>query len=346
MALTRTEALRQVVELLEEISAKLNRSHTVTVGQRTVIIDITGIITELKLILLELEAQSNTLTDIEGKDFATETTLALLEGKDFATQTTLVALLTAFNNEDFAQESGGNLDALASIDFFLSGDTTDGGDLLNELQSIDQNWNLLSVNNITLAAILTAVLNNATSGRQDDAQDSFDLMVTDLDDMANRMNLLLRQFEQQWSRTYTCTVAGTLILTFSVPVNDTFRDTSFSFGAAVSAGRVLTIVRARSGGSIIDIWEGGHTIPTLALKPVPNQGASGISKLPAQNGFMANATETLVVTIAGLTAVLPDIITVRLIADKRNITNMATPVVSGTGTFTAGAEIRTVVTRF
>lgn len=49
-----------------------------------------------------------------------------------------------------------------------------------ELESIDQNWNLLSVNQLNLGAILAAVLNNATSGRQTTAQTSFDAMVVDL----------------------------------------------------------------------------------------------------------------------------------------------------------------------
>lgn len=40
-------------------------------------------------------------------------------------------------------------------------------EILDELVSIDANWNIGGVNNVALAAILVAVLNNATSGRQD-----------------------------------------------------------------------------------------------------------------------------------------------------------------------------------
>jgi len=346
VALTHTEALRQLIEKLEEISVKIGRSRTVSVGQRTVSLDITPMVDELKKILSELESQSTLLTSISAEDFSTETTLALLEAKDFATQATLSLL----EGKDFATQVtlaaiASDIALLEAKDFFLSGDTTDGGDLLNELQSIDQNWNLLSVNNVALLALV-----DFQEDTRDNTQEIEDLLVgidEDTNDTANRIALLLGRFEQQWSRTYTCTVAGSLILTFPVPASDTFRNTSFSFGAAFTSGRTITIVRTRSGASVVDIWEGGHVLPTLALKPIPNQGASSISKLPAQgSGFSANATENVVVSILGLTAVLPDVVTVRLIADKLNVTNMVTPVVSGSGTFTTGAEIRTVVTRF
>jgi len=52
-------------------------------------------------------------------------------------------------------------------------------DITNELSSIDANWNLLSLNQLNLAAILVAVLNNSTSSKQDD-------MITELREQSNR----------------------------------------------------------------------------------------------------------------------------------------------------------------
>jgi len=154
VALTHTEALRQLLEKMDEILAKEGSTRLVSTGPHQVRINLQGLIDKMQQVLDELESQSTTLTSIDNKDFATQTTLALVEGKDFSTQTTLEAARVLLNT-------------ISNIDFFLSGDTTDGGDLLNELQSIDQNWNILSLNQLNLAAILAAVLNNSTSGRQD-----------------------------------------------------------------------------------------------------------------------------------------------------------------------------------
>jgi len=69
---------------------------------------------------------------------------------------------------------------LAALEVLATTAATARSDINSELDSIDANWNLLSLNQLNLAAILVAVLNNATSGRQDIAQTSFDAMVVDL----------------------------------------------------------------------------------------------------------------------------------------------------------------------
>jgi len=345
VALTRTEALRQVIEQLKEISAKVGPSRLVSGTRTTQVVNLSGVISTLEKLLAELVLQTTRLTSIDGKDFSTESTLSSLEGKDFATQTTLASIAGI----DFANESGGNLDdiltrltTLTNIDYFLSGDTTDGGDLLNELESVDQNWNLLSVNQLNLAAILAAVINNATSGRQDTAQTSFDSMVTDLTDAANRLSILIGKFEQKWSRTYTCTIAGSLVLTFTVPASDYWNKISFGFFPIIAANRIVSVVRGDAGGGRIIPLDGITTLTTLVNRMIPNTGASS-ARAPLDR-WQGNATETYVLTIS--TPAIGDVIVIEMVADKLNATNMVTPAVAGTGTFTTGVEVRSVVTRF
>ncbi len=346
MAVTREEALRQLVGALEEISAKLNRSHTVSVGARQVIIDITGIISELKLILTELQSQSTTLSSIDGKDFATQTTLSLVEGKDFATETTLLTRATQATLaavETLVTTTNSLLTTIDTVlDVIKTNTDPDDGTMTVHLNSIDDNigglFGLLATN----IAILAAVINNATSGRQDTAQVSFDAMVIDTDDTANRLAILIGQFEQKWSRTYTCTAAGSLTLTFSVPASDYWRKISFGFFPIIAANRIASVVRGDAGGGRIIPLDGITTLTTLVNRMIPNTGAS--SARAPMDRWQANATETYVLTIS--TPAIGDIIVIEMVADKLNATNIATPVVGGTGTFTTGAEVRSVVTRF
>lgn len=202
MALTRTEALRQLLEQLEEISAKLNRSRVVSSGSRQVIVDLNGVIAKLQELLSELESQTAVLATIKtdtasisAEDFSTEATLSSLlteatfTAEDFASQTTL-ALLAGI---DFANESGGNLSTIAAIDYFLA-NGTDAADLLSELQSIDQNWNLLSVNNVALLALV-----DFQEDTRDNTQEIEDLLGTNPADTANRTLLIKELMDRgQW----------------------------------------------------------------------------------------------------------------------------------------------------
>ena len=173
MAITREEAFRQVIKQLKEISANIGRGGGVVVGSRQQSVNLSSVTTALNNVLAQLVTLNLQFADVTGNN-PTEW-LEEIEARVDGVEPLLVTIDSDTSNIRITNGAiqtlitAGNVDLaamevdLAAIevlltsldgkDYFLSGDTTDGGDLLNELQSIDQNWNLLSVNNLALLAI-------------------------------------------------------------------------------------------------------------------------------------------------------------------------------------------------
>lgn len=136
-------------------------------------------------------------------------------------------------------------------------------DINAELDSIDDNWNLLSTNQVNLAAILVAVLNNATSGRQDTSQTSFDTMLTDNDlmiadlDAIRLSNITINtsldaiESDVDQIRISTSNIAASVIATGSSHTLNWFYD--FTVGAA-GAGSFIITLTIPTGQKLTNAW--------------------------------------------------------------------------------------------
>lgn len=322
MAITREEGLRQLIKLLKEISAKVGRGGGVVVGSRQASVNLSSVTTALNNVLAELQSQTTLLattggdtitqllTSLETISISMNSNLIDLEGLlaetggDNITEllTSIETVVISLNSQLIAVNS--ELDAHTAIDYFLSGDTTDGGDLLNELQSIDQNWNILSLNQLNLAAILAAVLNNATSGRQNTAQTSFDAMVIDLAEIEaaveNSERLPMEEGSDLVTHSAVITGAGAMSASGTL---DRYTENAVpsglpSFEVTVPASEEFQLVFAtltlssQGGGGVLcdlDILTAAGTVVTNS--PLISQSLSGGSQNTTQE--FSNATDAI-----------------------------------------------------
>lgn len=283
--------------------------------------------------------------------------LAAIESDTGPMQVDIAAIEVLLTTIDSVLDSmNSKLNTIDSIDYFLSGDTTDGGDLLNELQSIDQNWNILSVNQLNLAAILTAVLNNATSGRQDTMNTHLAAIETDTGEIAVDTAALevlsivntkqITNHTWDFEVTETCSAAGTLIYAFQAASGDVFENFWMTYSVSAASGTMATILVTHTdagGGRVlrrIDLQAGYSKTATVLIhlpneKPNANQGhfdgrAVGV-RIPFPNKIFITFT----------TPAINDIIQINCGAITKTA---STPgdVKSGTGTFTQSAAVNDI----
>ncbi len=203
-----------------------------------------------------LEAQGSTqITSLAAIDANTNTLEALLALEGGLTIANLLASIKA-NTIDIE-------DRVDGLEGQNSTMITNQGTMESDLESIDANWNLLSLNQLNLAAILVAVQNNATSGRQDTAQTSFDTMLTDNDaiitDLAAIEVLLgtidtsLNNIESDADqiRISVGNLAATAIATGSSHTLNWFYD--FTVGAA-GAGTFTVTLTVPTGQKLTNAW--------------------------------------------------------------------------------------------
>lgn len=168
MATTREEFFRVLKEIRDTISAQ---KHAVVISKGG---STAGIQTTL----------SSILTSVDGLEGFTDGLEALLTTLDAVVDSLLTNSNLLVSDVDEIRISNGVIqlavDGLESLLTQIENNTdgiesrldtvnTNLGTMETDLESIDDNWNLLSLNQLNLAAILVAVLNNATSGRQDTA---------------------------------------------------------------------------------------------------------------------------------------------------------------------------------
>ncbi len=166
--------LTELNRTLKRILAKTGSPTLVMHRTKSVRLDLNSTNSRLSNILTELQTQGDVLDTIDVDTGGIKTDTALMVTDLAAIEVLLTTLNTLTTTIDSVlDEMNTKLTTIQNIDYFL-GNGEDAEDLLSELMSIDQNWNLLSVNQLNLAAILAAVLNNATSGRQDTAQTTLD----------------------------------------------------------------------------------------------------------------------------------------------------------------------------
>lgn len=124
-------------------------------------------------------------------------------------------------------------------------------EILTELESIDANWNLLSVNQLNLAAILTAVLNNATSGNQttiighvDGIEGKIDTVNTNLGDIKTDLDDVKADIQDLIpAETYASDLAlssGVLTATDVVASGDVVELTSINIVTDDETARIIT----------------------------------------------------------------------------------------------------------
>lgn len=140
----------------------------------------------------------------------------------------------------------------------------DTKDLQSELESIDDNWNILSVNNVALlaadvalAAILVAVLNNATSGRQDTMNNHLDQIQDDTTDHLSEAILSGGVRTSGASDTLIMTTSD-LTKVWSIGATDIVRCIVITMTGEVTASRDV-VVNVRIGGS------SSHKLTTITI---------------------------------------------------------------------------------
>jgi len=267
--------------------------------------------------------------------------------------TTLNSLITTIDSVLDSMNS--KLDTIDSIDYFL-GNSTDAADLLSELQSIDANWNLLSVNQVAMAAVAVNTANNATTGKQDTAQTSFDTMLTDNDAMITDLaaiEVLLTTIAKQvtnhdWDFQVieTCSAAGTLIYAFQPADGDVFTDFWMMYTVAAGSGTIATIIvnHTNEGGGVklreLDTRASYSKTSAVEIhipteRPSTSQGFADGRVMGIRVPFNHK------VFITFTTPAIGDVITIRCGA-KTKTTSTPGDVKSGTGTFTQTGAVNDI----
>jgi len=221
-----------------------------------------------------------------------------------------------------------------------------------ELDSIDDNWNLLSTNQLNLAAILAAVLNNSTSGRQDTAQTSFDTMLTDNDAIitdlaAIEVTLAALEVLQtalvagtnthslNWHLDFVVDGggAGTVIIELIVPAGQKLWDVWVSCRMSIQTStETVTIQHVVSSDNRVKRQIGTGTFSdTTTIFHWPRESAND-----APTEFNMAAGEALLFTFSSLTAA--DRFLLQVGGDLRDSTAFAASTKTGTATITINQE--------
>ena len=339
MAVTREEALRQLIKILKEISVNIGRGGLAVIGRSSQSVNLSSVTTALNNVLAQLILMLTQLTSINSRLIHTDGTInatmlaridSRVDGLEARADTTNINLsnirtATEASQVDLAaiealtitidsvlDSMNSKLDTIDSIDYFLSGDTTDGGDLLNELQSIDANWNLLSVNNLALLSIESK-----------------------LDDIENEVDAIEESMSRNtWDfrATYTCTANGTLIVSLTVPSDQRLRDWWVSVLIVGGSGPWNVLVSHENTnapqGSMLDY------IPTVSVAT-----GNRVHTFDAQDASKpVPAGHKIVITIlTSLTTTTPDVVTIAAGGEARNENDM-TVAITGTGTFTESRD--------
>lgn len=318
MAITREEALRQLIKQLKEISAKIGRGSLAVVGKSSQSVNLSSVTTALNSILAELITQRGILGTIDtdtgtiaAVDFSTETTLLTR-----ATQATLVDVETLI--------TASNVD-LAAIEALLITNETANTAINAELDSIDANWNILSVNNIALLAI---------------ADFTEDIADINRDIRTDIRTLLAGNAERTWelSANYTCTANGSLIVTITIPSGQKL--TNFWWMLVITGGSgpwQVDIEHQNSSGNRQRVLHTVSQATTVQHYPGP-AGATTTVMFDSRTADMKPiaAGQKIEFTVLALTTVTPDLVEIRAGGDVRNDSSL-TKAVTGTGTFSESA---------
>lgn len=318
--------LTELNRTLKRILEKIGSPSLVITKTRSVSVDLNSTNLRLNSVITELQAANVDLAALEVLATAGNVDLAALEVLGTAANVDLAAievLLTTLNTltttiDGVLDSMNSKLDTIDSIDYFLSGDTTDGGDLLNELQSIDQNWNLLSVNQLNLAAILVAVLNNATSGRQDRlVQGSFEFSL------------------HLWIR-YTTTGNGTFQTTITIPSGQKLYNWWIHMAPTIGGARNIQVLiqtpNSRNWMIAFNLAAMTSGAKYHAPHPFGETVASGEMDGRSHGLPLPAGTKIIFFSSSTWTTTTPDKIEIAMGGDLRT-NSIPTTVVGGTGTF-------------
>lgn len=283
-------ALRELVAAIAALTAENSRSRFFFAAKSgrsdgisliTVEATLSSILTRLNLLVSQ--------ASFTAEDFATQTTLAAILEDTAALETlgdTAEASRTASNSRLEAIKNAVEImdsdTPLLVIDLAalvvdvaaleVLGDTAEASmtainsrleAIKNATEDTAGDWDLLSVNTVNLAAILVAVLNNATSGRQDTAQTSFDTMLTDNDLMISDLdairlsNITINtsldniEFDADQTRISSANIAASVIATGSSHTLNWYYD--FTVGAAGSGSFIITLT-VPAGQKLTNAW--------------------------------------------------------------------------------------------
>ncbi len=239
---------------------------------------------------------------------------------------------TTFNLEDFAQESGGNLD-----------------DIEAAATSLEGKFDLLGTMGLLIVSIeVTLLLVNSKlsfSGRDiaeilDDIDLNTNAVEDKLDDVRQRLDTKGR-YQYRYKRTFTTTGAGTLQVRIQPAASNSLTDIWIGFLGVLGGGRVMTAeiqdVATHSFLKPVTIL----TVTNLARLGWPHGGASILNMIDGNLVILPG--EELEITFTGMLTATPDLMTIVAGASAERSTTA--PVVTegtGTGTFTTSAQVNAI----
>lgn len=250
VALLRRESKQAIVVTSPKVVHEKTRSVLIDIenntdGLEALITSTNSILNELEVdnnaIIIDLAAMEVLLQTISTRTGIVGDNTSELEGDNDNIITALADINTELNTIT------GHVDILDTI-------STRTGTVADNTESTDENWNLFSVNQLNLAAILAAVLNNATSGRQDTSNTHLGNIDSVLDDIETRVDGL----EGLISTTNTHVDGIEGLLTTMDAVLDNMLDQQYNtpsndVGVLTITNGDLTKTMSISGGLVVEL---------------------------------------------------------------------------------------------